>query len=82
MKKEKVNVKIASSDYLILGSNKILILLTCASLVGSVVKNPPATAGDAGFNPWVGKIPWRRKKQPTAVFLPRKSHGQKEPGGL
>ena len=29
------------------------------------------------FNPWVGKIPWRRKWQPTPVFLPGKSHGQK-----
>ena len=27
------------------------------------------------FNPWVGKIPWRRKWQPTPVFLPGKSHG-------
>ena len=27
-----------------------------------------------GFNPWVGKIPWRRKWQPTPVFLPRESH--------
>ena len=27
------------------------------------------------FDPWVGKIPWRRKWQPTQVFLPRKSHG-------
>jgi len=23
-----------------------------------------------GFNLWVGKIPWRREWQPTAVFLP------------
>ena len=30
-----------------------------------------------GFDPWVGKIPWRRKWQPTPVFLPGKSHGQK-----
>ena len=29
------------------------------------------------FNPWVGKIPWRSKWQPTPVFLPGKSHGQK-----
>ena len=29
-----------------------------------------------GFNPWVRKIPWRRKWQPTPVFLPGKSHGQ------
>ena len=28
-----------------------------------------------GFDPWVGKIPWRRKWQPTPVLLPGKSHG-------
>ena len=30
-----------------------------------------------GFDPWVGKIPWRRKWQPTPVFLPGKFSGQK-----
>ena len=29
------------------------------------------------FNPWLGKIPWRRKWQPSLVFLPGKSHGQR-----
>ena len=29
------------------------------------------------FDPWVGKIPWRRKWQPTPVFLPEKFHGQR-----
>ena len=29
-----------------------------------------------GFEPWVGKIPWRRKQQPTPVFLSGESHGQ------
>ena len=29
-----------------------------------------------GFNPCIRKIPWRREWQPTAVFLPGKSHGQ------
>ena len=33
-----------------------------------------------GFNPWFGKIPWRREQLPTPVFLPREFHGQ-EPGG-
>ena len=28
------------------------------------------------FDPWVGKIPWSRKWQPTPVFLPGKSHEQ------
>ena len=30
-----------------------------------------------GFDPWVGKIPWRREWQPTPVLLPGKSHGQR-----
>ena len=30
-----------------------------------------------GFNPWVGKIHWRRKWQPTPAFLPGESHGQR-----
>ena len=29
------------------------------------------------FDPWIGKILWRRKWQPTPVFLPGKSHGQR-----
>ena len=33
------------------------------------------------FNPWVRKIPWRRKWQPTPVFLPGESHGQRSLGG-
>ena len=35
-----------------------------------MVKNLPA-------NPWVRKIPWRRKWQPFLVFLPGESHGQR-----
>ena len=30
-----------------------------------------------GFDPWVGKIPWNRKWQPTPIFLPRKFYGQR-----
>ena len=41
---------------------------------GSVVKNLPSCRRH-GFNPQFGKIPWRRKCQPTPVFLPGKSHG-------
>ena len=29
-----------------------------------------------GFDPWVGKIPWRREQLPTPVFLPGEFHGQ------
>ena len=30
-----------------------------------------------GFDPWVGKILWSRKRQPTPVFLPGEFHGQR-----
>ena len=43
---------------------------------GSVVKNY-LQCERSGFDPWVRKIPWRRKWQPTPVFLPGKSHGQR-----
>ena len=33
------------------------------------------------FDPWVGKIPWRRKWQPTPVFLPGESYGQRSLAG-
>ena len=42
---------------------------------GSVVKTA-CQCRKCGFDPWVRKIPWRRKGQPTLVFLPGKSHGQ------
>ena len=34
-----------------------------------------------GFDPWVGKLPQRKKWQPTPIFLPEKSHGQKSLAG-
>ena len=34
-----------------------------------------------GFDSWVRKIPWRRKWQPTPVFLPGKCHGQRSLAG-
>ena len=34
-----------------------------------------------GFEPWFGKIPWRRKWQSTPVLLPGKSHGQRSLAG-
>ena len=44
----------------------------------SVVKKLPAMQEpqETRFDPWVEKIPWRRKWQSTPVFLPGKSHGQ------
>ena len=44
---------------------------------GSEVKNLCANAGNAGDAGWIpgrGEIPWMRKRQPTSVFLPGESH--------
>ena len=40
---------------------------------GSVVKNLPVYSGDMDLIPELGKIPWRRKRQLAAKFLPGKS---------
>ena len=34
-----------------------------------------------GFDPWVGKIPWRRERLPTPVLWPREFHGLYSPWG-
>ena len=46
------------------------------SLVAQMVKRLP-TVWRLGFNPWVWKVSWRRKWQPSPGFLPGKSHGQR-----
>ena len=47
-----------------------------ASHVAQLVKHLPAMQ-ETWFNSWVRKLPWRRKWQPTPVFLPGESHGRR-----
>ena len=43
-----------------------------------MIKNLPANAGDMGLtDPWVRKIPWRRERLPTPVFLPGEFYRQR-----
>ena len=53
------------------------------SLVTQTLKNLPALheMQETWFHPRVGKIPWRRGWQPTPVFLPGGSHGQRSLAG-
>ena len=47
---------------------------------GTRGKDPACNAGDmmrCAFHPWVGKILWRRARQPSPGFLPGESHGQR-----
>ena len=76
-----IDYKIKSSMYLL-----ILLKLTClytykcllivGFLGGSDGKDSPAMQ-----DPWVGKIPWRRKWQPTPVIFPGEFHGQRNLAG-
>ena len=54
-----------------IGEKKRILALNIY-MVAQMVKSLPAR-----FNTLVGKIPWRRKWQPTPMFLPGKSHGQR-----
>ena len=49
-----------------------------AFVVAQMVKNQNEKPG---FDPWVGKIPWKREQLPTPVFWPRKFHGQRSLAG-
>ena len=60
----------SSADGL-LGRSHFLVIVNSAAV---------NVAGDAGSIPWV-EIPWRRNWQPTPVFLPGKSHGQRSLAG-
>ena len=55
--------------FLLLG---LCIYLTCLTMQETL---------ETPFDPWVGKIPWRRKWQSTPVFLPGNSHGQRSLAG-
>ena len=54
--------------------NSLDCIMNWMDFPGSAVKNLPASMR-CRFHPWVGKTPWRRKWQPTLVFLPGESHG-------
>ena len=57
-----------------------LLHYSWASLVAQMVKNLPAM-WETWFDPWVGKIPWRRERLSTPVFWPGEFHGLYSPWG-
>ena len=65
----RVNWEIGIDIYILLNIKYILY-----------IEKSACNAGDT--DPWVRKIPWRRKWQPTPVFLPGKPPWTEEPGSL
>ena len=69
---------VLSELYLFLLEFMIGLLLVIK--VAYLVKNP-LQCRRPGFDPWVGKIPWRKEKLPTLVFWPGEFHGLCSPWG-
>ena len=68
--------RLPSKKYLL----RIYYVSGLVSQVALVVKSPPANAGnikEMGPIPRSGGFPWRRAQQPTPVFLPGESQGQR-----
>ena len=78
--KQKLDSIVISSDILLLRYPMVTY-----SLPGGTSGKEPACQCRRhkrhGFDPWVGKIPWRRKWQPTPVFFPGESCGQRNLAG-
>ena len=76
-----LNIKLSPwFDTSLIINNKYILILLYSSFPGGGNGKEPACQFRRQkrhrFNPWVGKISWRRKWQPTPVFLPWESHGQ------
>ena len=67
----------APLELILTGDFKCSLLKTEAVVHWSVLPDMSANARELGFNPWDRKVPWKREWQPTPVFLPGKSHGQR-----
>ena len=76
---EVVSTILSSSSLIHSSVSDILLLIPSTVFLGlpggSEVKVSAWNAGDPGSIPGSGKIPWRRKWQPTPVLLPGESHG-------
>ena len=79
--KELVRAMCCKQNHMLLTNPSIIILFPFPEKFPRWLsgKESACSAGDTGdgFNPWARKIPWRRKWQPTPVFLPGESHRQR-----
>ena len=73
--------QVTSSQERPAGSSYILFCLSMHLPGGSDSKEPTCQYRRPSFDPWVGKMPWRRKWQPTPAFLPGESYGQRSLAG-
>ena len=79
-----IKIKASTTElYVVLNTSLSLSSLTSVGFpVGSVGKESCLQCRIPRFNPWAGKIPWRRKQQPTPVILAWRIPWTEKPGGL
>ena len=58
-----------------------MVSLHSPGLCSKVSRKTALVSARPGLNSWVGKLPWRSKGQPTQVFLPGESQGQRSLAG-
>ena len=87
MEMETISIVSSSICHEVMGPDAMILVFWMLSL-SQLFHSPPSPCGSdskasclqsgrPSFNPWVGKILWRRKWPPTPVLLPGKSHGRK-----
>ena len=59
----------------------LFLIINGSSLVTQLIKQSACNAGDLGWIPGVGKIPWRRERLPTPIFWPGEFPGPYSPWG-
>ena len=77
--KELYSNQISLDQFLVLHSISLIAERDRGSISSSVKKSYQMRR--CGFDPWLGKIPWRRKLQPIPVVLPGEFHGQRSLAG-
>ena len=75
-KLESLKLWLSQTDVMTLCKIYTTLLRIAGFPSGSVVESA-CNCERRGFSPWVGKISWRGKWQPTSMFLPGNSHGQR-----
>ena len=78
---ELANVFCKFAGYKVNPEKSFVFLYTNMGLPGGTSGEKPACqyrrCKRPRLDPWIGKTPWRRAWQPTPVFLPGDSHGQR-----
>ena len=76
-----VSLALAGGFFTIRATREVVYSLVYSFPYGWEGEESACNAGDGSSNPRLGRFPWRRKWQPTPLFLPGEFHGQRSLAG-